>query len=312
MSKYITTINERSTINIYDDHAELILSQGRIVLIDNDSNTIDFVKSRSWTVTNDGAVISNTSKSYSYIGLARHIINAQEGQYVRFRNGNKLDCRINNLETSTSGCNNNKDTLEYEYEIEYDSSNKSAKVKVMGSANCTETVITVDEHIAKDIESGKIHPYARIDRKAIRISLKDEIDYSNLGRYILGLEKGNSKCVHHIDDDRTNLLISNLIALEPSEYTEFKKNRENYMKKVKEEQVISTMNPKGVIDIGKGFFIASIYNEKIEAPENLGIFNSKEEANLAYEKRAREICEELIKDEYESLIANLMAEKFYE
>ena len=335
MSKFITTVYGKSTINIYNDHAELILSRGRVILIDNDTDTVNFVKDRTWTVTNDGVVVSNIP---SHIGLARYIINAPAKTYALYKNGNKFDCRRNNLVVSSTnnGSISVRDILNHKYDIEYDSSNKAAKVNVIGNANCEDTIIIVDDRIANDIASGKIHPYVYIEKNnnnssTLRIPLKeyDKDDceysgYSNLGRYILKLEKGNPKCVYHIDEDRTNYLESNLIALTQNEYSEFVKDRKGYAEKIRKQQQVkspkvkleskpesTTKNPKGVVDIGNGFFFVSVYNEKTGTLDQLGTFTDKEEACFAYEKRVREICEQLAKDAYESLVVSLM-EQYYE
>lgn len=330
---YPIIIYGTSTIKIYKDYAELVLVKGETVLIDNDTETLNFVKDRKWHIGSRNIVVSNTP---NYVTLSRYICNAQQGQYVVYKNSNSFDCRKNNLTISTTSNGRNKDILNYEYNIEYDSTNNTAKVRVTGNTSSEDVIITVDESTAKDIASGKIHPYCHIEQKTISTPAKIKIpikEYekgdclcSNLGRYVLGLEKGNPKQAYHIDDDRTNFLKSNLIALESSEYANFVKDREGYARKKRQEQQAkkpssikklitkpesTTKTPKGVVDIGNGFFFVSIYNEKTDTLDQIGTFSNKEEACLAYEKRVREICEELARDAYESLVASLM-EQYYE
>ena len=111
-----------------------------------------------------------------------------------------------------------------------------------------------------------------------------------------------------------------------TETLNFVKDREGYARKKRQEQQAkkpssikkliakpesTTKTPKGVVDIGNGFFFVSIYNEKTGTLDQIGTFTNKEEACLAYEKRVKEICEELARDAYESLVASLM-EEYYE
>ena len=330
---YPIIIYGKSIIKIYKHYAELVLSKEECetVLVDNDTEILNFVKDRTWTTTSTGLVVSH---SPSYVSLPGYIINAPKGSSVYHRNNNHRDYRKANL---TLFNNSNSNILNHKYDIEYDSSNNSAKIRVIGTANCEDVIITVDSYIAKAIESGEIHPYAYIEKDRnntgkIKIPIKEYEkggEYSNLGRYILGLKKGDPKQAHHIDDDRTNFLKSNLIMLEPSEYADFVKDRQGYAAKKRHESqtkkstaikkpmtsvpkpVSNTKNPKGVVDIGNGFFFVSVYNEKTSTLDQIGTFTNKEEACIAYEKRVREICEELARDAYESLVASLM-EQYYE
>jgi hypothetical protein len=137
-----------------------------------------------------------------------------------------------------------------------------------------------------------------------------------LHRYIMNAPKDIN--VLFKNKDKLDCRKSNLLCLTNREthyYYEEKKQQQSNNKSViadiEPKPIVNIKNPKGVADIGNGFFFVSVYNEKTDTLDQVGTFSNKEEACLAYEKRVREICEELAKDAYESLVASLM-EQYYE
>jgi hypothetical protein len=92
MEKFICTIEGKNNINIYTDHAEIIIPQG-VVLVDLDD--VDKCSSHKWTI--DGDIVRDSQHTVS---LGRLILNVTGRKRIRYRNNNTMDCRKANLYTS--------------------------------------------------------------------------------------------------------------------------------------------------------------------------------------------------------------------
>jgi endonuclease YncB( thermonuclease family) len=69
------------------------LSQGKKAIVDD--QIYDEIAKQNWCFNNGRAV--RNSKDGKLIYMARHICNAQKKDRVKFRNGDTLDCRLENL-----------------------------------------------------------------------------------------------------------------------------------------------------------------------------------------------------------------------
>lgn len=92
MEKFICTIEGKNNINIYTDHAEIIIPQG-VVLVDLDD--VDKCCAHKWTI--DGDIVRDSQHTVS---LGRLILNVTGRKRIRYRNNNAMDCRKANLYTS--------------------------------------------------------------------------------------------------------------------------------------------------------------------------------------------------------------------
>lgn len=91
MSKFICTVEGKSTINVYSNHAEVITEQG-IVLIDLDD--VDKAITYKWTISHN--IVRD---SHHTISLARLILGLENKKQIKYKNGNVMDCRKVNLYT---------------------------------------------------------------------------------------------------------------------------------------------------------------------------------------------------------------------
>lgn len=94
MSKFVGTIEGKNMINIYTEHAEIIIPQG-IVLIDLDD--VDKCSAYKWTM--DGDIVRDTRHTAS---LSRLVLNDTSRKRIRYRNENPMDCRKANLYVSNT------------------------------------------------------------------------------------------------------------------------------------------------------------------------------------------------------------------
>lgn len=73
-------------------YIKLTVNKGKEVLIDNaDVHILD--RGASWYLSSGGYLLSLDP----YIIFHREVMNAKKGEYIRFKSGNKLDCRRANL-----------------------------------------------------------------------------------------------------------------------------------------------------------------------------------------------------------------------
>jgi hypothetical protein len=97
MKKPAYTLEGKNNIEIFEDHAEIIVTYKKTqefrVLIDNED--IDKVKDFKWLYkTGEGSIWSSEAGTY----LRRIIMNCSEEEYLLHKNDNKLDCRKSNLQ----------------------------------------------------------------------------------------------------------------------------------------------------------------------------------------------------------------------
>ena len=94
MSKFVATIEGKNIINLYTNHAEIIIPQG-IVLIDLDD--VDKCCAYKWTM--DGDIVRDSQHTVS---LSRIVLNDTSRKHIRYRNENTMDCRKSNLYTTST------------------------------------------------------------------------------------------------------------------------------------------------------------------------------------------------------------------
>lgn len=319
---YITR-DGRNNIEIYADHAEIILEDpyGNVVgkaIIDIDD--VDKCKEYRWHSHTSTSTGQSFARSTDRILLHRLILGISNSYTVRVQhiNGNGLDCRKTNLMT------NREETPEptpvtitpMPTPVIIYKSKGYAELVVTNKKTNDEVRIKID---LDDVDRCKDYCWGCNSSGAYNTKL------GLLHRYIMNAPK--DKEIVFKNEDKQDCRKANLLCLTRREvhyYYEEKKQKEQQQSPINNKPVIAkpviepnpisnTKNPKGVADIGNGFFFVSIYNEKTGELEQVGDkpFSNKEEACLAYEKRVREICEELAKDAYESLVASLM-EQYYE
>lgn len=318
---YITR-DGRNIIEIYRDRAEIILEdvqRNEIARAIIDLDDIDRCKEHRWHMhpSYDNTQYARCSKVDSAGFLHRFILNVNNSNTkVRFVNSNTLDCRKSNLTTYT------KEKPEpAPVTVEPVRFNKlmPSPVIIYKSKGYAELVVTNkktnDEVRIKidldDVDRCKDYYWGYNSSGAYNTEL------GLLHRHIMNAPK--DKDVVFKNEDKQDCRKANLLCLTKREvhyYYEEKKQQEQSNNKsvivnIEPNPISNTKNPKGVADIGNGRFFVSVRNEKTGIIDDLGAFSNKEEACLAYEKRVREICEELARDAYESLVASLM-EQYYE
>lgn len=311
---YITR-DGRNIIEIYRDHAEIILEglqHNEVARAIIDLDDVDRCKEHRWHLNpSDGTQYVRSSRVDNAGNLHRFILEANDTTTkVRFINGNTLDCRKSNLTLYT-------------------------KEK-------SEPVAVTKKHLPHPVIIYKSKGYAELilvnnknnEEVRVKIDLDDVNKVKNLrwSYNSAAIQNRNAGCLHRYimnapkdvnvlfkNKDKLDCRKSNLLCLTNREthyYYEEKKQQEQSNNKsvivnIEPKPESTTKSPKGVADIGNGRFFVSVRNEKTGIIDDLGAFSNKEEACLAYEKRVREICEELARDAYESLVASLM-EQYYE
>lgn len=312
MANLICTIEGKNTIEIYSDgHAEIILANGQRAMID--AEDIDKCKEHRWHIhVNRDKVYARCNEAPNF--LHRLVLNINESYTVRVRHidGNGLNCRKSNLTLTTkeepepTPVDVTKKPLPHTVIIY---KNKGyAELVLINNKNNEEVRVKID---LDDVDKVKDLRWS-YNSAAIQNSKA-----GCLHRYIMNAPKDIN--VLFKNEDKLDCRKSNLLCLTNREthyYYESKKQQEQSNNKsvivnIEPKPIVNIKNPKGVADIGNGFFFVSVYNEKTDTLDQVGTFSNKEEAYLAYEKRVREICEELAKDAYESLVASLM-EQYYE
>lgn len=285
MSNYLTTINGRSAIELYDDgHAEIILRTGQRAMIDIED--ADRCKDRGWYI-NSRTIRSTDSEG---VVLNRFLMNVTDpDRIVRVVDGNILNCRKTNLVIGNKTDKSDVSAMPNPVII-YKNKNY-AELVLINNKNNEEVRAKID---LDDVDKVKNIRWT-YSASAIQNNANGCIC---LHRYIMNASK--DVYVKFRNGDKTDCRKANL-------YIE-SKYKDPVSKPIAKS---NTKTPKGVADLGNGFFFVSIYNEKTSTLDQVGTFSNKEEAFLAYEKRVREICEELARDAYESLVASLM-EQYYE
>lgn len=320
---YITR-DGRNIIEIYRDRAEIILEdvqRNEIARAIIDLDDIDRCKEHRWHMhpSYDNTQYARCSKVDSAGFLHRFILNVNNSNTkVRFVNSNTLDCRKSNLTTYTK---EKPEPAPVTVEPVRFNKPMPSPVIIYKSKGYAELVVTNkktnDEVRIKidldDVDRCKDYYWGYNSSGAYNTEL------GLLHRYIMNAPK--DKDVVFKNEDKQDCRKANLLCLTKREvhyYYEEKKqesqsNNKSVIVNIEPKPASNTKKPKGVVDIGNGFFFVSIYNEKTGELEQVGDkpFSNKEEAFLAYEKRVREICEELARDAYESLVASLM-EQYYE
>lgn len=285
MARLLCTIEGRSKVEIYDDgHAEILLRSGERAIIDVED--ADRCKDRGWYL--NSRAIRSTDNEGAMIN--RFLMNVTDpDMHVRVVDSNILNCRKANL-IVTDRCSSistvNNTIIRYK---------NYAELVLINNKNNEEVRIKIDlDDIDKIKDMRWTYNTAAIQNNKAGC----------LHRYIMNASK--DEYVIFKNNDKTDCRKANLSVV-----SKYKKPAASNIVKKPTIPVSNTKNPKGVTDLGNGFFFVSIYNEKTDTLDQVGTFTNKEEANLAYEKRVREICEELAKDAYESLVASLM-EQYYE
>lgn len=320
---YITR-DGRNIIEIYRDRAEIILEdvqRNEIARAIIDLDDIDRCKEHRWHMhpSYDNTQYARCSKVDSAGFLHRFILNVNNSNTkVRFVNSNTLDCRKSNLTTYTK---EKPEPAPVTVEPVRFNKPMPSPVIIYKSKGYAELVVTNkktnDEVRIKidldDVDRCKDYYWGYNSSGAYNTEL------GLLHRYIMNAPK--DKDVVFKNEDKQDCRKANLLCLTKREvhyYYEEKKqesqsNNKSVIVNIEPKPASNTKKPKGVVDIGNGFFFVSIYNEKTGELEQVGDkpFSNKEDACLAYEKRVREICEELARDAYESLVASLM-EQYYE
>lgn len=322
------TRDGRNIIEIYRDHAEIILEDNQRKIIGKvmiDLDDVDRCKEYRWCVSTSSSTI-RYARNTSVGLLQRFLLSITDNNtIIRYIDGNTFNCRKTNLAVITK--NKPEPTPEPE-----PISVTVAPLSPMPSP----VIIYKNKSYAELVVTNK----KTNDEVRIKIDL-DDVDrckdyywgYNSSGAYNteLGLlhrhimNAPKDKDIVFKNEDKQDCRKANLLCLTKREvhyYYEEKKQKGQQQSPIDNKPVIAkpviesnpistTKNPKGVADIGNGRFFVSVCNEKTGIIDDLGAFSNKEEACLAYEKRVREICEELARDAYESLVTSLM-EQYYE
>ena len=295
MARLLCTIEGRNKIEIYDDgHAEILLANDSRVMIDaEDANKC---KDHNWYYNT-----RTVRRSGDSISLGRYLLDAKPGEVVQYVDNDRYNCRKTNLLL-----NNRSSILTETTVICYKS---YAELVLINNKNNEEVRIKID---LDDVDKVKEM------RWTYNTSAVQNNKAGCLHRYVMNAT--DDVYVKFKNYDKTDCRKANLYfepkcrQKQPDTPVTAPKLNSTPKSSVIKKPILSestTKNPKGIVDIGNGFFFVSVYNEKTGTLDQVGTFTNKEEANLAYEKRVREICEELAKDAYESLVASLM-EQYYE
>lgn len=286
---YVTR-DGKNIIEIYIDHAEIILmdkNNNEVCRAMIDIEDVDKCKQYRWHTAKNHDIRLCRNREIGF--LHRFVLDMTDNdtRKVKHIDGDTFNCRKTNLSVIA------KDVHEAVL------SNPVIIYKSKGYAELILVNNKSNEEVRAKIDLDDV------DRiKEIRWTYSTSAIQNNangcicLHRYIMNASK--DVYVKFRNGDKTDCRKANL-------YIE-SKYKEPVSKPITKS---NTKNPKGVADIGNGRFFVSVRNEKTGAIDDLGAFSNKEEACLAYEKRVREICEELAKDAYESLVASLM-EQYYE
>ena len=319
------TRDGRNIIEIYKNHAEIILEDNQhniICGVKIDLDDVDRCKEYRWSLSTSGPTVRYARNTQVGL-LQRFLLGISDiNTKVKFIDGNTFNCKKENLTVTTK---NNPEPISEPEPISVTvaplspmpspiivyKSKGYAEIVAINRKNNTEVRVKID---LDDVDRCKEY---RWSHNTTSIYNKDA---GSLHRYLMNAPKDTN--VLFKNEDKLDCRKSNLLCLTYSEthfYYEEKRQQEQQSNNkpviskptVAPKPASTTKNPKGVADIGNGFFFVSVYNEKTGTLDQLGTFTNKEEADLAYEKRVREICEELARDAYESLVASLM-EQYYE
>lgn len=251
MKKPVYTLQGKNTIDIFEDHAEIIITYKKTqefrVLIDNED--IDKVKDFKWLYkTGEGSIWSNEARTY----LRRIVMNCSEEEYLLHKNDNKLDCRKSNLQITKQYVTSvpSSDWKENEYLIFED----HAEIIIANDKNEWKVLIDLE-----DVEKCKEY-FWRINSAGV---------YGGHNIYLHRIITDNppkgKEAIYKDNNNKLDNRKENLMVLTRKEKNEFYKDKEAFLAKREQQNNKSyvsapvieanSLQCTGVVKVINGFLV---------------------------------------------------------
>jgi hypothetical protein len=290
MKKPVYTLQGKNNIEIFKDHAEIIIitknskTEYRVLI---DLEDIDKVKDYSWCKSSDGSVYNAATRIH-----LRRLLLDYPVEKVTHKDGDKMNCKKSNLEFRTNQGDN-------EYLIFED----HAEIIVPGTDGN-------EYHALIDLEDiDKCKGYYWRFHESVGIRCKQTL----LHRLLTNCE---GKEVIHKNGHKLDNRKENLIALTHSEKTSFCKNKEEFLAEREQQNNKSYVsapvieaepekverNYSNIKKISNGYLITLEFKDESYTE----FFPTKEEAIEAYDNKVVDIYSDAALDSYHSLVEHFV------